>query len=223
MNPDVRDRLLLPILIPVGLLLLIAVLATGFGMLLLFNPMAVSLTIAIVVSMGILIAVALATSQSETDLTAAKRGLIVFAGASPLIIGILVATDVMPTTSEKVVQRECEYCVPEDAVRVVAQNLEFDQGSIQLPAEGEVSILFINQDAGIPHNVAVYPEDDNGEPILTAPVFVGATFNGVDQEVYTFPGPEQPGAYFYRCDVHPQMQGEVVFGASGGRGIDLPA
>ncbi len=223
MNSDMRDRLVLPIVIPIGLLVLIVALAAGFGMLLLFNPMAVSLMIAVVVSVGIIVAAALATSQAEKDLTAAKRGLIVFAGVTPIIIGALVATDVMPTTSEKVVQRECEYCVPEDAVRVVARNLEFDQRFVQLPSEGEVSILFVNEDGGIPHNVAVYPEDDNGEPILSAPVFTGETFNGVDQQVYTFQAPEQPGTYFYRCDVHPQMQGEAVFGESGGRGIDVPA
>lgn len=223
MNSDMRDRLVLPIVIPIGLLVLIAAVATGFGMLLLFNPMAVSLMIATVVSLGIIVAAALATSQAENDLTAAKRGLIVFAGVTPIIIGALVATDVMPTTSEKVVQRECEFCVPEDAVRLVALNLEFDQSSVQLPSEGEVSILFVNEDAGIPHNVAVYPEDDNDEPILSAPVFVGGTFNGVDQEIYTFQAPERPGTYFFRCDVHPQMQGDAIFGESGGRGIDLPA
>ncbi len=223
MNPDVRDRLVLPILIPIGLLALIAVFAAGFGMLLLFNPMAVSLMIAIVASLGIIVAAALATSQAEGDLTPAKRGLIVFGGVTPIVIGALVATDVMPTTSEKVVQRECEFCVPEDAVRLVARNIEFDQAFVQLPAEDEVSILFVNEDAGIPHNVALYPEDASGEPILSAPVFIGDTFNGVEQEVYTFQAPEEPGTYFFRCDVHPQMQGEAVFAEAGGRGIDLPA
>lgn len=223
MDSDVRDRLLLPILIPITLLVIVAALAIGFGMLLLFNPMAVSLMIAIVVSLGIIVGVALATSQAETELTKAKRGLIVFAAVTPIIIGVLVATDLMPTTSQKVVQRECEFCIPEDAVRVVARNLEFEQRSIQLPAEGEASILFVNEDAGIPHNVALYPEDDNGEPILSAPLFVGSIFNGVDQEVYTFRAPSEPDTYFYRCDVHPQMQGEAVFGEPGGRGIDLPA
>ncbi len=223
MNSDVRDRLVLPILIPIGLLVIIAALATGFGMLLLFNPMAVSLMIAVVLSLGIIIAATLTTAQRETELTKAKRGLIVFAATTPILIGALVATDIMPTTSEKVVQRECEFCVPEDAVRIVALNLEFEQRFIQLPAEGEVSILFINEDAGIPHNVALYPEDDSGAPILSTPFFQGATFNGVDQEVYTFQAPAQPGTFFYRCDVHPQMQGEAVFGEAGGRGIDLPA
>lgn len=223
MKPDVRDRLVLPLLVPAGLLLTIALVAVGFGMLLLFNPMAMSLTIATVVALGILAAVALATSQSETDLTKAKRALIVFAGATPIIIGALVATDLMPTTTEKVVQRECEFCVPEDAVELVAENIEFEQSTIQLPAQGDVSILFVNQDAGVPHNVAVYPEDDNGEPILSAPIFQGDIFNGVDQEVYTFQPPDEPGTYFFRCDVHPQMVGDVIFGGPDGRGIDLPA
>ncbi len=222
MNSDVRDRLVLPILIPVGLLVIIAAVATGFGMLLLFNPMAVSLMIAIVVSLGIIVTVALATAQTERALTKARLGLLVFAASTPVIIGFLVATDIMPTTSEKVVQRECEFCVPEDAVLVVARNLEFEQRVIELPAEGDVSILFINEDAGIPHNVAIYPEDNSGEPILSSPIFVGATFNGVDQQVYTFQAPAETGTYYYRCDVHPAMQGEALFDEPSGAGIDLP-
>lgn len=213
MKPDVRDRLFLPIVVPVGLLAVIALVAVGFGMLLYFNPMTVSLTIAVVVSAAILAAFGLASSKSESDLTNAKRSVIALAGVLPLGVGALVAGGVIETTDERVAERECHYCVPEDAVEIVAMNIEFEPQEVTLPAEGEVSILFRNQDRNIPHNVAIYPESEE-QPATDQPVFKGEVFDGVDQMVYTFEAPdEQTGTYYFMCDVHPQMLGTVVFGS----------
>ncbi len=220
MRPDVRDRLVLPILIPVGLLAVIFAVATAFGMLLFFLPLTVSLAVASVGAAGILAAFALASAA--TDLTRAKRAVIAFAGAAPLLVGALVASGVVETRDPRVVDRECEYCVPEDAVRVVADNLAFDQDQLRLPAGGDASILFINQDQGIPHNVAIYPQQPGG-PLLDQPIFQGTTFPGVDQQVYTFEAPE-PGEYYFHCDVHPNMNGTALVeeGAAGEHGEDAP-
>jgi plastocyanin len=210
MKPDVRDRLVLPILIPVGLLAVIGLAAVGFGMLLLFNPIEVSLVLAIVVAGAILAAFGLASSQSERDLTRSKRAVIVLAGVAPILVAALVATDVLATTAPKVAERECEYCIPEDAVRVVAEGIEFEQDEIALPAGEEASILFINQDQGIDHNVAIYPFQGE-EPLLDQPVFEGEIFPGAAQRVYNFETPAEPGTYYFNCVVHPaQMTGQVV-------------
>lgn len=218
MKPDVRDRLVLPLLVPVGLLLLIALVAAGFGMLLLFNPMVVSLMIAVVVAAAIIGGFALALSRSSRDLDNVRRGVIVFAGIAPVAIGALVALGVLDTTDLKVIERECHFCVPEDAVQVVAENIAFEPTQVDLPADSEgdeVSILFRNQDAGIPHNIFVYPFQQD-EPLLDEPVFEGETFNGVGQQVYTFQSPA-PGTYYFNCTVHPQqMTGTIVFGTGGG-------
>lgn len=218
MKQDVRDRLVLPLLVPVGLLLLIAVVAVGLGMLLLFNPMAVSVMIAIVVAAAIIGGFALALSRAEGELDNAKRSLIAFAGVAPLIVGALVATGVLDTADTKVIERECHFCVPEDAVEVLAENILFIPEEIAFPEaeEGsEVSIFFVNQDQGIPHNIYIYPIE-NEEPQLDSPVFEGATFDGVASEVYEFAAPA-PGTYYFNCTVHPQqMTGTVIFGADGG-------
>lgn len=211
MKPDVRDRLFLPIVVPVGILVVIALVAVAFGMLLYFNPMTVSLTIATVVSAAILGAFGLASSQSEADLTKAKRAVIALAGVLPLGVGALVATGIIDTADERVAERECHFCVPEDAVEVVAVNIAFDPNEITLPAEGEVSILFRNEDQNIPHNISIYPDEDDG-PALDSPIFEGEIFNGVDQMVYTFEAPDETdGSFWFRCDVHPEMLGNAIF------------
>lgn len=214
MKQDVRDRLVLPLLVPVGLLLLIAAVAVTFGMLLLFNPMAVSLTVAVVVAAAIIGGTALALSRSGEQLDSVKRTVIVFAGIAPVAVAGLVAFDVVDVTDEKVVERECHYCVPEDAVEVVAENIAFEPTEFTLPAQNEgddVSILFRNQDRGIPHNIFIYPFQQE-EPLIDQPIFEGDTFNGAAQEVYTFQAPA-PGTYYFNCTVHPQqMTGTVVFG-----------
>ncbi len=216
MKQDVRDRLVLPLLVPVGLLLAIAAAAVGFGMLLLFNPMVVALMMAIVVSAAIIGGFALALSRSSDELDNLKRGVIVFAGLAPVVVGALVAFDVLETADAKVAERECHYCVPEDAVEVVGVDIAFEPEEIGFPDAGEgdaVSILFRNEDQGIPHNIWIYPFEQE-EPLLDEPVFEGGTFDGVAQEVYDFEAPAQ-GTYYFNCTVHPQqMTGTVTFGES---------
>lgn len=211
MKPDVRDRLVLPLLVPLGLLAAVAVTAVAFGMILFFNPITVSLTIAIVVAGSILAAFGLASAARADELTRAKRAVIVLAGVAPLLIGALTATDILPVDAVKVAHGECEFCIPEDAVEVVAEGIAFEQGTIELPAAEEVSILFINRDQGIPHNVYIFALSQ-GQPVKTDPVFAGETFNGLAQRVYTFEAPEEPGEFYFECTVHPnEMFGTAVF------------
>lgn len=214
MKPDVRDRLVLPLLIPLGIVAFIALVAGVFGMILLFNPIEVSLVIAIAVAGGLLAAFGLASSQRPEDLNRVKRGVIASTVIAPLAVGGLVAVDLIPTSAEKVAHTECLYCIPEDAVTVVASGIAFDQETIQLPGSGEVSILFENQDVGTPHDIAIAPIGPEGEPLRDEPIFDGEQFPGEDRRVYTFQAPEEPGTYFFWCTVHPQqMTGEAVFGS----------
>jgi plastocyanin len=69
-----------------------------------------------------------------------------------------------------------------------------------------VTIHFSNQDAGIPHNVAVFSGPDATAPAL----FHGDLVTGPAAADYSFSLPG-PGAYFFHCDVHPtQMTGTIT-------------
>jgi plastocyanin len=94
----------------------------------------------------------------------------------------------------------------ETMVNITAQDVEFDMDTITVPAGANVTMVFDNRDEGVPHNVAVYTDSSAAEEI-----FVGEIIDGPAEITYTFTAPEEPGTYFFRCDVHPQqMTGDFI-------------
>lgn len=100
------------------------------------------------------------------------------------------------------------------AVTVVASGLAFDTSEIALAAGAESTVTFDNQDAGTPHNIAIYGDDSLGEVL-----FIGDLVTGVATADYAVPALEE-GEYYFQCDVHPDMNGSVAVGptAAGGEG-----
>jgi plastocyanin len=84
---------------------------------------------------------------------------------------------------------------------VTAQNNKFIAQAIQLPAGRPTRLFFKNLD-GQPHNVAIYADSSAAQSL-----FVGETITNAAQ-VYDVPALD-PGEYFFRCDVHPDMTGTV--------------
>ena len=84
--------------------------------------------------------------------------------------------------------------------------IRFDTDEIKVKP-GPVIVHFINEDTGVPHNVAFYTDKSASEAIF------GANENictGPCQVDITFEAPD-PGTYFFRCDVHPQiMTGDFI-------------
>lgn len=95
---------------------------------------------------------------------------------------------------------------------VTAKSLAFDTDEIDLPAGQPTTITFDNQDAGVPHNIAIYTDASASKAL-----FQGEQFPGVDSREYQIPALD-PGTYFFHCDVHNTMNGSVVVGAPGGGG-----
>lgn len=82
----------------------------------------------------------------------------------------------------------------------------FDTECLAAPAGEDITIEFVNDDEGVPHNVAIY-QDSTAEQDL----FVGEVFPGVDSMVYEVGALEEEGQFFFRCDVHPTtMTGTFV-------------
>ena len=93
-------------------------------------------------------------------------------------------------------------------VEVAAKNSQFDATTLRAPASEAFTIVFRNDDPGIPHNVAIYTGSS-----ATKALFVGKTFSGpatMDYRVPALPG----GSYFFRCDVHHNMTGTFEVAAA---------
>ena len=87
-------------------------------------------------------------------------------------------------------------------VTVEAKGIAFLQASWTAPADKPFTLAFDNEDAGVPHNVAL--KDSGG-----AEVWKGAIFNGVETRVYEVPA-LPGGVYTFVCSVHANMTGTAT-------------
>jgi len=90
----------------------------------------------------------------------------------------------------------------ETTLNVTALNIAYDVSELEATAGQPFAIEFANQDAGIPHNVAI--KDASG-----ADVFKGDIFNGVETRTYQVPA-LPAGTYTFYCTVHANMTGTLT-------------
>jgi cytochrome c oxidase subunit 2 len=89
-------------------------------------------------------------------------------------------------------------------LEISAQNIAFDTDTLEAPADTPFQIVFANNDAGIPHNVAIHEGTPTGPE-----VWVGDIFNGVETRTYEVPA-LPAGTYGFICTVHPNMTGTLT-------------
>lgn len=206
-----RNRFMMAMGIPLGALLGGAALIWSISRILLAADEAISPIIGILFALNILMAAAVAATFPR------RKGIVlalIVAVVVPVVAAGIVGAVVGARPIESEVAEEGGAEPGEEAasgggatVEVGAANILFDTDAIDLPAETEVTIVFDNQDADVPHNVAIYTDESAAEEI-----FVGEIFPGPATMDYTFTSPP-PGTYFFRCDVHPTtMAGAVTVG-----------
>jgi plastocyanin/mono/diheme cytochrome c family protein len=94
--------------------------------------------------------------------------------------------------------------VPGSTYTLVAMGVKYDLATLTVAAGKAFSIVFDNQDAGIPHNVAIHQGTATGTE-----VFKGEIFPGVGTRTYAVPA-LTAGTYAFVCSVHPNMVGTLT-------------
>jgi cytochrome c oxidase subunit 2 len=89
-------------------------------------------------------------------------------------------------------------------LKISAQGIAFDTDTLEVPANTPFKIEFANNDAGIPHNVAIHEGSPTGPAVWT-----GEIFNGVETRTYDVPA-LPAGTYGFICTVHPNMTGTLT-------------
>jgi plastocyanin len=87
---------------------------------------------------------------------------------------------------------------------LTASGVQYDKTELEAPADKAFAIAFTNNDAGIPHNVAIHKDSPTG-----AEVWKGEIFAGVAEKTYQVPA-LPAGTYGFVCTVHPNMTGTLT-------------
>jgi plastocyanin len=214
---DLRDRLLLPIAIPVGALLLIGALVFGLSRILLATEGTGAVIVAVVTAAAILGLGALLAGSDRLRIGQVASMLGAVAGLALITGGVVSATLVEEEGGEG--GAGGQPAVVPIAAHQGAVSDGFAESEVTAPAGVGFTIAFDNQDPGVQHNVAIYPEGGeppaifSGQPIVTGPAMVE----------YDVP-PIEAGTYAFICEVHPTtmvgtLTAEEGFGGGGGARI----
>lgn len=214
MQTEFRNRVFLPVMVPVLILLAMVGFIASLALIFLYGTHEMSLMVAIVAAGGILFTVALATSQDRLD--TGPRAVLGVAVLTPFVLGALFAGGVLGEIGEgeRMIEVEPPIEVPDDAVLAAENSEEFC-----LPVEGdceptelwtaasqgedEFTFLFDNQEAGVPHNLSINElEGDRDDPQPGEQLHEGEVITGVDEVTEVVVPGLEPGDYFFVCDVH---------------------
>jgi plastocyanin len=194
-DKTLRERILLPVLIPIGALAFVGFMALLIASIYLRVPKNVATAVAFMVAFNLLIVFAIMALKPNIG----KSLLVIMGGVAvvPILLGAVAAAGVVSFPGEEHGEKEAGA----KAVEIAASNLSFDKKELKVPAEKEFQIHFNNKDAQA-HNVAIL--DAQG-----APKFRGDIVNGPKETTYKA-DPIPAGDYKFQCDVHPTMNGSVV-------------
>lgn len=233
MSNDVRGRIVAPILIPVGILVVMAGFIGTVASLLLYSTNAGALTFAAVAAAGILFTVSLATSQDRLD--APRRVAVTVAALLPFLAGGAVALGIVGDVAEedRMINVPPLLFVPEDAPRLAAVNsLEYcspvDEATCDATRAWEVvpsaevatiAFVFENREAGVPHNIVIAELAGTPDaPAAGTELVESDLISGVADDYHveeTLTWEDLPEQWYFFCRVHANMNGVGTVSAAG--------
>jgi plastocyanin len=209
MRTSTRDRVVLPILLPIVMLLVIAAVLFGFSRILLSLTADAATAIALIVALSILVVASVVASRSVIRASSLASMLGAIAGVAMLAGGI--ALIAVGAGAEKEGGGG-----PAVTIALTAKGIAFDKTKLSVPAGKPFAIAFDNQDAGIQHDVQIFDNEGfTGTPLLNGEIVTGPA-----KVTYEAPALET-GTYYFHCSVHPaQMHGTILAtaGPPGGGG-----
>jgi plastocyanin len=205
-----RESLLLPILIPIGALVVIVVALFGLSRVLLsLKPNAATAT-ALAAAVGIMAVAAFVAARKQV--TGAALGAFVGAAAGIAMLAGGIAIAVIGPPEEEEEPSHASLAAPEGAATA-----GFATTTLPVEADVPIDLEFDNQDAGVGHNVQIFDGPDEAAPVL----FDGEVITGPDMTTYRVePLPE--GEYFFNCRIHPTMTGTIT-SSPGAGGVEVVA
>jgi plastocyanin len=186
---EFRKRILEPLSLPLFAAAFVAALVFSLSRILLAIPEKGSTTIALMIAAEVLGVAAVLSAGSR--LKAAQRALLILTGVALIGGG---------TAAASLGTRAIEQLGVE--VAITAKDIKFVETHVVVPANTEVSFKFINNDAGVPHNVDITKDDAGTQSVAKSNIF-----NGIASQ--TFKATLPVGNFFYHCDVHPTMKGTL--------------
>ena len=206
-----RESLLLPILIPVGALIVIVVVLYSLSRVLLSVKPNAATAVAFVAAAGIMAVAAFVASRKQV--TGAALGAFVGAAAGIAMLASGVAIAVIGPPEEEVEPFHAALAAPEGAA-----SEGFSTDALEVEADVPIDLEFDNQDPSVGHNVQIF----DGPDASAASLFQGEVITGPDETTYHVP-PLAEGEFFFHCEVHPTTMTGTITAAKGAGGIKVVA
>lgn len=234
MKTEFRNRVFLPIVLPLAVLLAMGLFIGAVAGILLYNTHNGALAIAAVAAAGILLTASLASSQDRLD--GGRRAVIAFAAVVPFALGGAYGLGLIGDIADedRNINVQPLLVVPDDAPVIAAENsIEFclgtDDGGCEpidtwevTPSTEVEGLLFVfdNREVGVPHNVRISELDGTADdPAPGDEILITETITGQAETVYRGDGmlwEDLPEQWHFYCTLHPQMAGVgQVAGAEG--------
>ncbi len=207
---EIRFRVPLVLVIPLGAVAVIAVLAWSFSRILLSLPAGAATTVAIITAANIVAACAFLALRP--NLPRATVFEVVLVALYPVIIGLVMVQAGFGVTEEAGASESGgEQSAPSGPATdaVVAEGNEFNADAIELVAKKPTEFELENRDT-IVHNLLILQSEADATDPASA-LFASPDIAGGATESFSIE-PLKKGDYFFACEYHANMNGTVKVG-----------